>query len=119
MHMSHRWRRTLIPVLFAFLLLSSETLVPAPVTKAALVSDATAQGLADRFKPVLFFEQGEKVFPVNVEYYLQFCNLNQSLGSNVALVIPAPLTPDLLIPYTDPARTSILTILSARSRTTT
>ena len=96
--MSRRWRRTLIPILFGFLLLSSTLLMSIPVTKAAgtiVISEATAQELAVRFKPVLLFEKEEKLFPVNIEYYLQFCNLNQSLGSNVtAVVIPAPLTPD-------------------------
>ena len=101
--MSHRWRTTLIPILFAFLLLSSVLLTPAPVAKAALISDSTAQELADRFKPVLIFEKEEKMFPVNIEYYLQFCNLNRSLGSNTtAMIISAPLTPDLLVPFTDP-----------------
>jgi hypothetical protein len=104
--MSHRRRRALIPILFGFLLVSSMLLTSIPVTKAAgtiVISDVTAQELASRFKPVLYFEKEEKVFPVNIGYYLQFCNLNQSLGSGLTTeVIPAPLTPDQLIPYTDP-----------------
>jgi hypothetical protein len=105
--MSRQWRRKLIPILFGFLLLSSVLLTSIPVVKAAgtiVISDATAQELAERFKPVLNFEKEEKMFPVNIEYYLQFCNLNQSLGSDsTVVVIPAPLTPDLLVPFTDPS----------------
>ena len=97
----------MIAILFGFLLLTSTLFASMPVTKAAgaiVITDMTAQGLADRFKPILLFEKEEKVFPVNIEYYLQFCNLNRSVGSNLtALIIPAPLTPDVLIPFTDPS----------------
>ncbi len=104
--MSLRSRRALMPILFGFLLVSSALLLSVPVVKAEpslMIADETAQQLAERFKPILIFEKEEKLYPVNIEYYLQFCNLNQSLGSNVtAVVIPAPLTPDQLIPYTIP-----------------
>ncbi len=37
-----------------------------------------AEEIAEKFAPILYFEKGEEVYPVNVEYFVSNSNLNES-----------------------------------------
>ena len=67
-----------------------------------LITEAKEIELSQRFKPVLYFEAQERTFPVNVEYFLQSCNLNQSVSGTSVLIDPAPTVVSLGA-YGDPA----------------
>ncbi|OPY31254.1 MAG: hypothetical protein A4E32_01704 [Methanomassiliicoccales archaeon PtaU1.Bin124] len=51
--------------------------------------------LAARYAPILNFKNGERCFPVEVEYFIQNCNLNRSVGGNPTLVDSSPTISEL------------------------
>jgi hypothetical protein len=71
------------------------------LASATALPEAAQQSLAERFKPVMYFDSNERCFPVNVEYYISNCNLNQSVDFNITLLTADP-TPEMLDLYADP-----------------
>jgi len=52
-------------------------------------------GLAQQYAPMLYFKNGERCFPVAVEYFIQNCNLNRSVGGTPQLVDANPTVAEL------------------------
>ena len=71
------------------------------MASATALPEATQQSLAERFKPVMYFDSAERCFPVNVEYSISNCNLNLSVDFNITLLSADP-TPEMLDLYADP-----------------
>ena len=74
----------------AAILLSSALLVPMMnVSAAPALTDQEKRDLAALYAPVLKFNSGEQVFPVDVSYYRR-CDLKEAVGSSSVLVTSTP-----------------------------
>jgi hypothetical protein len=59
------------------------------------ISDEDELSLAKEFAPVLYFEKGEEVYPVAIEYHIKNSNLNKSVDGENILVDPNPSAENL------------------------
>jgi len=64
------------------------------------IDDAEEQALAEKYAPVLYFEENEEVYPVSISYALSNSNLNISDGSSI--LIDENPTVEEISKYTDP-----------------
>ncbi len=65
------------------------------------IPDSEEQELAERHSPILYFASGERLYPVEVEYFLENSDLKQFLGSE-RLVSQGPLSASEISPFTVP-----------------
>lgn len=72
------------------------------VTVVPVVSASTdtpvaldSAGLAEQYAPMLYFKNGERCFPVAVEYFIQNSNLNRSNGGTPQLIDANPTVAEL------------------------
>ena len=68
---------------------------------AAAMNDQQKAALAAKYCPVFHYVNGERCYPVDVEYYIAQCNLNRSQGLNSTLVTSTP-SAQVLGNLTDP-----------------
>jgi|ADurb_Met_03_Slu_FD_contig_123_11978_length_3458_multi_3_in_0_out_0_4 hypothetical protein len=88
----------------AAILLSSALLVPMMnVSAAPALTDQEKRDLAALYAPVLKFNSGEQVFPVDVSYFIDRCDLKEAVGSSSVLVTSTP-SATTLGGYADPSR---------------
>ncbi len=69
----------------------------------ALGASTEDEALASRFAPVLYFEQGETCYPVDVAYYVQHSQLYRSTDTGPVLVNASP-SPESLGSYNNSAQ---------------
>lgn len=91
-------------VIVAAILLSSALLAPTMNAAAApALTDQEKQDLAALYAPTLKFNSGEQVFPVDVSYFIDRCDLKEAVGSSSVLLTAAPGA-TTLGGYSNPAR---------------
>lgn len=59
-----------------------------------------SEEIAERFAPILYFEKGEELYPVSIEYHLLNSNLNRSID-NESIFIKASPSPEEIGEYKD------------------
>ncbi len=99
----HRLRYLTAVTLWMLVLAVITSAMPWGTGGAVTLTSEQESTLAEKYAPTLQFHGGEEVFPVNVTYYIDNCNLNESVADTAVLLTADP-TPAGLSSYSNTAR---------------